>query len=188
MGRHGRPKPTQAEISAARDAYRQAVERWRAAGGSWPVGGEPSHPEQWAVVRYAGERYGQLCADTMPADRDGLLRRVRAGERFAIEAAIAWLCTDPFADGTGYYKQKVMRRLSQVALTDDDRQRLREMLLQVCSRGKRQEFSEACRLARRQLASESFAEELDRLSGSAPAETTREAARRMALAVRSTLR
>ena len=165
----------------------EAWGRWRHAGGYWPPGEAPSQPDLFAVARAAQERYYAAAAECYPKKLDDWLRRLREHDRTAIEEVIQWLEADYFTRWTGYIKQKLLFQLCQAALTDEDRERLRAVVLRVCARGRRQEFREVRRLARRQLATADFAAELRSLATSTDRQTTREAAHRIADAVESVL-
>lgn len=179
---------------AARKAVRDAVQVWRDAGGTWAdpwdpwaVGPQPSQPELHGRIVAAQDARDELASIACPTDVPTFLERLGAGERDAVVEAIAWLETDPFAQHTGYLKQKVMRRLARAELTDDDRSRLRRVVLALCTRGQRKEFLETQQLARRQLASAGFAADLLAMEETAHAEHTRRAARTVRLSVESIL-
>lgn len=174
-----------AAFASARLAIGDAVAAWRAAGGYWPPGGQPSHRELFAAVEKAESDRDSLAKQGEPPSGTMLVARLREGRRGAVEEAIGWLEDDPFTLHTGYLKQKVMRCLCQVELSEQDRDRLRGAMLAVCRRGRRQEFEDARRLARRQLASRGFVEQLGQLEAEGADETTRQAARSMRLAVES---
>src|SRR5664279_2439204 len=83
----------------------------------------------------------------MPHDPAGLLRRVGEDDPEAIAAAIRWLDDDPFVWDSGYYKQKLLRRVCRATLNPEDLAALRALVLQSCHRGPRLEFPEVVRLA-----------------------------------------
>lgn len=157
----------------------EAALAWRRAGGYWPPGEPPSHPALFAVASDARERYYAAAAACYPQDLDDLLRGLRGGDRYAIERAISWLEADYFTRWTGYIKQKLLWHLGGAELTESDTQRLRAVVLHVCTRGPRQEFREVRRLARRQLADPGFVAQLQAVAGSAEHQTTRDAALRV---------
>lgn len=160
---------------------------WRRAGGYRPPGEAPSQPALFAVARDAQDRYYATAAECYPEDLNDLLRRVRGNERGAIEQAIRWLEADYFTRWTGYIKQKLLFQLCGAETTERDRERLRAVVLHVCTRGPRQEFREVRRLARRQSASPGFATQLRLLAGSAERLTTRNAALWVLAAVETVL-
>ncbi|MDP9389147.1 MAG: hypothetical protein M3Q48_14820 [Actinomycetota bacterium] len=61
---------------------------------------------------------------------------------------IEWLRFDPFCLWSGYLKRRLMRTLAQQKLSTRQAQAIREVLLDVLHRGRREEFRDACRLAR----------------------------------------
>ncbi len=95
-------------------------------------------------------------------DARGTAERVRAHDPRAIDEAIAWLETDPFCLYSGYTKQTLMRALARAKLSTRQADRLRKVVLQVITRGPRQEFRDTRRLAVR-LDSREFRDNLSRL-------------------------
>ena len=83
-----------------------------------------------------------------PSDPPDLVRRVRSGELAAIDEAIQWLRFDPFCLWSGYLKQKLMRSLASQKLSTRQATSIRQILLDVIGRGRREEFRDTCRLAR----------------------------------------
>jgi hypothetical protein len=160
---------------------------WRRAGGYWPPAGTPSHPALFAVARDARDGYYAAAAECYPPDVDALLQRLRADDSSAVDEAIEWLEADYFTRGTGYIKQKLLFQLCRVHMTDADRERLRAVVLGVCTRGPRKEFREVRRLARRQLASSDFAARLRLLADSAEPQRARDAALLVLSSVESVL-
>jgi hypothetical protein len=134
----------------------------------------------------ARQRYYEVASECYPQDLERLLRAVPVGDRGAIAEAIEWLEADYFTRWTGYMKGKIMYRLCQAPLTDADKDRLRAVVLVVCTRGPRAEFRELRRLARRQLATEAFAAQLRTLANSADTDRTRTAASMVLAAVQAT--
>jgi len=146
------------EFALARMVCIEKARAWRKAGGYWPVGGSPSHPKEWAEVVAADEAYYAMSREVMPPKfselRYGiqslspLLEGISGGNASSIEEAVSWLEDDPFARWTGYVKQKIMNRLCGASLSASYQDRLRSVLLRLTTRGPRQEFPNACRLAR----------------------------------------
>ncbi|MCU1691752.1 MAG: hypothetical protein JWM64_843 [Frankiales bacterium] len=176
----------QSLLETRRDAD-EAFAAWRRAGGYRAPGEAASSPALFAVLCRAQERYYATAAECCPEDLDGWLRGLRDGDRGTVDEVLRWLEADYFARGTGYLKQKLLVQLCRTALTDEDRDRLRAVLLHVCDQGPRTEFRDVRRLARRQLASAGFAAELRALAASTERQTTREAALLLAAAVESAL-
>ncbi len=146
------------EFALARSIHVEKVRAWRNAGGYWPVGGNPSHPKELAQVEAAQEAYYAMSREVMPplfsdflygiTSVNPLLEGIADGNASSIEDAIAWLEDDPFARWTGYLKQKIMCRLCGASLSASHKERLQHVLLRITTRGPRQEFRDACRLAR----------------------------------------
>jgi hypothetical protein len=171
-----------------RQKWIEAGSAWRRAGGYWPVDGTPpSQPELLVVARDARERFYAAAAECYPPDLPHLLSQLRQGDREAIEQVIAWLEADYFTRETGYIKHELMRRLCQIALTEADKERLRGVVLVVCTRGPRMEFRELKKLARRQLADAEFAARLRELAASSDDERTAWAATEVMAAVETQL-
>lgn len=146
------------EFALARSVRAEKGRAWRNAGGYWPPGGSPSHPKEWAQVEAAREAYYAMSREVMPPpfterlhgiqSLNPLLEGIADGNASFFEDAITWLEDDPFARWTGYLKQKILCRLCGVTLSASQMDRLRRVLLRVTTRGPRQEFRDACRLAR----------------------------------------
>ena len=83
-----------------------------------------------------------------PSNPSKLVARVRQGESAAIDEPIAWLRFDPFCLWSGYLKQRLMRSMASQKLSTRQAASIRSILLEVLGRGRREEFREACRLAR----------------------------------------
>ena len=92
--------------------------------------------------------YRLLSRGSLPSDPVSLIAEVRAGDQQAIDGAIAWLRLDPFCLWSGYLKSRLMRALAQQPLTPDQTTALQWVLLEILPRGRREEFRDACRLAR----------------------------------------
>jgi hypothetical protein len=137
------------EFAELRKAYLKALDDWWRAGGRWPVGkGGPTHPVQYEKVEEVARRRSETASRAMPDDPTALLLRVRARAPEAIAEAVAWLESDPFTWRTGYFKDKLMGALCGAELSPANQDRLRGLLLRLTTRGPRQEFPVACRLAR----------------------------------------
>jgi hypothetical protein len=61
---------------------------------------------------------------------------------------VHFLEVDPWCFRSGYAKELIARRLRKVALTDEQRSRLGQVLIRAVDVGDRREFSEYCKLAR----------------------------------------
>ena len=179
---------------AARKAVSDAIQAWRQAGGTWAdpwdpwaIGPQPSQPELYNEIRSAKATRDELSRQACPQNVSAFLDGLGDGDPDAVDEAVTWLEADPFAQHTGYLKQKVMRRLARIELTEEHRKQLRRTVLALCTRGPRYEFTETRHLARRQLASPGFAAELRTIEETAPQEHARQAARLVRLSVESTL-
>jgi hypothetical protein len=177
------------EFALARSIIHEKSRAWRNVGGYWPVGGRPSHPEEFAQVEKAEEAYHAMSREVMPppftqllygiVSLNPLLEGIADGDESSIEDTIAWLEDDPFARWTGYVKQKIMCRLCGAPLSAVQESRIRGVLLRVTTRGPRLEFRDACRLARRVDTSE-FRNQLQKLMARSEGHISYAAARMLA--------
>lgn len=136
-------------FAEARRRHLEAVLAWKDAGGYWPPGGHPSHPDEWAVVERAEACLTALEKQANPSDFAQLYQGMDKEDPNAIQMAISWLETDPFTRNSGYMKEKIMRRLCRMPMSQDQEERIRKLLLRLITRGPRQDFKYSCRLARR---------------------------------------
>lgn len=104
--------------------------------------------ERWPRQSSENVAYRLLSRGAFPGDPGFLVARVRSGETRAIDEVIEWLRFDPFCLWSGYLKRRLMRTLAQQKLSTRQAQAIREVLLDVLHRGRREEFRDACRLAR----------------------------------------
>jgi hypothetical protein len=111
------------------------------------VGDGPSHLKEHERIREATAVVRELAREASPAPTR-LFRGLEENDPSAIESALVFLEADPFGWHTGYLKQKIMCRLGRVPMSGAQKERLREVLIRLTVRGKRQEFRDACRLAR----------------------------------------
>lgn len=104
--------------------------------------------ERWP--RQSSEKVGYrlMSRGAYPADTTSLLRRVGTGDSTAIDEAIQWLRFDPFCLWSGYLKQRLMRSIASQRLSTRQAATIRSLLLEILPRGRREEFRDACRLAR----------------------------------------
>ncbi len=75
--------------------------------------------------------------------------QMRRGEREAVEDALIFLEVDPWFFRSGYLKERVTRHLKSARLSEDDAQRLRDVVFAVACGRNRREFRDYCRLALR---------------------------------------
>jgi hypothetical protein len=131
-----------------RRAYLEAVEEWHEAGGTRPVGEPPTHEAEYERIEDIERQRTEAAARAMPSDPQALVADVRNRNSQAIHEAITWLESDPFTWRTSYFKQKLMAALCGAEVSTRNQERLRIVLLRLTTRGRRQEFPVACRLAR----------------------------------------
>jgi hypothetical protein len=75
--------------------------------------------------------------------------RLKAGDVTESETGIRFLEADPWCFRSGYMKSNIARYLRSVRMVERDKDRLRQVLLDVVKVGKRLEFREMCSLARK---------------------------------------
>jgi hypothetical protein len=75
--------------------------------------------------------------------------RLRNGDPSGAESAIRFLEADPWFTHAGFTKTRLLRRLKQVALGEDQRDRLRQVMIQAVRSRPRMEFTDYCRFARK---------------------------------------
>jgi hypothetical protein len=83
--------------------------------------GSQEREESW---RFAVARFWEALA-TFYAPFEGLPRRIRDGDRAAVDEAVRFLEADPWCFRSGYLKADLMTALANVALTEHVRRRLR---------------------------------------------------------------
>jgi hypothetical protein len=96
-----------------------------------------------------------------------------------IGPVIRWLSEDPFCLNSGYRKQTAMRLLRRFNLSSAQADAVRGVILDVLTRGKRQEFSELVRLAAK-LDSPGFRSDLEALMSHSDVGTAERAMRVLA--------
>lgn len=84
----------------------------------------------------------------LPKDSKELLANVRSGDARRIDAAIEWLRFDPFCLWSGYLKRDLYRSIAMQKLSTRQAAAVQELLIEILPRGRREEFRDACRLAR----------------------------------------
>lgn len=104
--------------------------------------------ESWPRQSSEKVAYRLMSRGAYPADADALLQRVRRGDSTAIDEAVQWLRFDPFCLWSGYLKQRLMRSIASQRLSTLQAATIRSLLLEILPRGRREEFRDACRLAR----------------------------------------
>ena len=121
-----------------------------------------------------GRRY-RAAREALYPTMERALQGLRVGDASMLEYAVAYLEADPWDNHSGYFKQKLMRALRGVPLSETDRLRLRAAILSALTRGRRKEQSETRALARR-LDSPAFRLALADLVAETKDEGTRERA------------
>lgn len=90
------------------------------------------------------------------------------GDVAALELPLRFLEMDPWVDGSGYTKERIIRLINRLDLPPDAVRRLQQVVLAVVDKADgRREFRSYCRLARR-VDSEPFRQELERRLTFAP--------------------
>ncbi len=117
------------------------------------------HGRRWGQGSSEVVAYRLMSRGVLPGDPARLLADVRKANRESIDEAIIWLRLDPFCLWSGYLKRDLMRALAQQKLSTRQAETVRKMLLEILPRGRRQEFRDACRLARA-VNSEAFRSQL----------------------------
>jgi hypothetical protein len=76
-------------------------------------------------------------------------RRLRSGDATALETAIAFLQADAWFFRSGYVKAQLIRFVNRCELSDEQAERLRQVVMHAIQGRDRREFRRYCRLARR---------------------------------------
>jgi hypothetical protein len=109
-----------------------------------------------------------------PGGLDREMRMLRKEDPEAVEMAVRFLEADPWFFRSGYIKEELLDRLRQVALTDDQQERLRSVILEQIESGGGREFRRYCHLARL-LDAPAFREVVLKLAGSQDSRVARRA-------------
>jgi len=83
-----------------------------------------------------------------PPDWLAIVNALQGGDAAAVEPAVVFLETDPWCFRSGYAKERLLRYLSRMELSDESKRRLRRWLLDALGRGPRREYRLMIRLAR----------------------------------------
>ena len=83
-----------------------------------------------------------------PGGLDQELNLLKNGDLQAVEMAVRYLEADPWFFRSGYIKEELLKGLKRVALTEDQRERLRAVILERINKGSGREFRRYCRLAK----------------------------------------
>jgi hypothetical protein len=87
-------------------------------------------------------------------------RKIKEGNREFIEDTILFLEVDPWYFRSGYLKEKLLDILKQAPLVEDDKARLRRVIVAVAAGRNRREFRRFCCLALK-ITTEDFERELE---------------------------
>ncbi len=104
----------------------------------------PEDHDRAAAVTYYFRRYDLLA---FPGGLTNGLQRLSASDLEAIETAITFLEVDPMFHRSGYIKQNLLRQLKRISLTEQQRCRLKDIVLTKISAGDSREFRAYARLA-----------------------------------------
>src|ERR1051325_11588206 len=106
----------------------------------------PAHEEKWSeACRQFHSSYDQLA---FPRGLGYSMQQLAKKDAETIEYAVQFLEADPMFFRSGYIKEEILEHLSRNPLNDDQKQRLRKVILErVRDTGTRREFRRYCRLA-----------------------------------------
>jgi hypothetical protein len=154
----------------------------------WASGEPRETGPSWADWRVAVE---SLRIAEQLTYQNPLWRRLKAalatGDATAREAALVYLEADPWCFRSGYEKAELMKSLSRLDLDNDDRDRVRRIVLHVVQQPPRREFRHLVGLAA-SIHDAELDRRLDTLAENAPPEVCRQVAllrERMAQRLRS---
>lgn len=88
---------------------------------------------------------------------------IRSGNRESIDDALLFLEVDPWYFRSGYLKETLIDSLKNAPLTDDDKSRIRNIIISIASGRNRREFRRFCKLAIK-VTSDDFEQMLDQLA------------------------
>ena len=103
--------------------------------------------------------FGKRIDAAYPENIVDWLLSIDAGNGDAIDQAVVYIEADPWLFRSGYFKDKLLRRLRRANLTETQRDRLRTALLAVVDGRDRREFRRFCRLAHA-IADDAFRQKL----------------------------
>lgn len=78
---------------------------------------------------------------------DETRQKIRKGDREAIEDTLLYLEVDPWYFRSGYLKEHIISSLKQAPLTELDKERIRQIIINIAGGKNRREFRYYCRLA-----------------------------------------
>lgn len=133
---------------------------------------DESHYGEWAD---ACQRF-HLSFDRLafPGGLERELTLLKCGDAQAVEMAVRYLEADPWYFRSGYIKEQLLKELKGTALREDQRHRLRAVILERINKGCGREFRRYCRLART-LTTTEFAQRVRKAMRSADVNISRRA-------------
>ena len=107
---------------------------------------DETHHRLWvtACERFHSS-YDQLA---FPGGLEEQFRSLNRGDAQAIEMAVRYLEADPWCFRSGYIKEELLQALRRAILTNEQRDRLRSVILERINKGSGREFRRYCRLAK----------------------------------------
>jgi Leucine Rich repeat len=112
-----------------------------------PTRGKPGSPG-WEAYQQLLNQWREAVAEAYPSGFWERLNLLQHGDLRGLETAVRFLEADPWLFRSGYVKERILRRLRRISLSEEYRSRLRHVILQVIQGQDRREFREYCRLAR----------------------------------------
>jgi hypothetical protein len=107
---------------------------------------DEEHYELWAqACQRFRSSFDRLA---FPGGLDQELSSLKRGDAQAIEMAVRYLESNPWYFRSGYIKEELLQRLKRVALTENQRERLRVVIIERINKGSGREFRRYCRLAK----------------------------------------
>jgi len=83
-----------------------------------------------------------------PGGLEQELSLLKRGDAQAIEMAVRYLEANPWFFRSGYIKEELLQRLKRVALSENQRERLRVVIVERINNGSGREFRRYCKLAK----------------------------------------
>lgn len=160
----GRTFPCAERARAVAEASRAVKETFRP---MWDAHVDRNDPKEPLAVAWknAAAAFHAAIDRAYPPGFWADLTAVRAGDRSGLPAMIAFLEADPWFFRSGYIKAMALRAIKRFALSRDEAERLRRVVLDMVERRDGREFRDYCRLAR-SLATPEFRREIERRAAS----------------------
>ncbi len=136
-------------------AFQRQIDHFRATGAQAAAAHAAVHAAFRAGVkgkdpaRYSAllDAFRAATAAAYPFDADKLRQRIDAGQKAALDTAIAFLVADPWFFRSGYYKASLIGSVKRAPLDANQRSALQHVVMHVIKARDRQEFRIYCRLA-----------------------------------------